>query len=270
MSSEKDNREFVTALARGLDVIKVFTQERPELTLSEVASFSGLTPATARRFLHTLQSLGYVTANGRRFLLTARVLDLSAPYLASMNLQEVAQDHLQDVVAATGDSSSVTILDGTEVVYIATVTAKRAARHAAHLGTRYPAFVSSTGRILLAFQDLDTQKATLAESHLKKFTEKTVVDVEALLQIFADARKNDIVSIEDEFDYGVVSVAVPIRSAQGAVIAAINCSTSPSRVKQVEMLKTREPILREAARKISDALRQYPMLVHSILAERHG
>jgi len=187
-----------------------------------------------------------------------------------MNLQEVAQDHLQDVVAATGDSSSVTILDGTEVVYIATVTAKRAARHAAHPGTRYPAFVSSTGRMLLAFQDLDTQKAILAESNLKKFTERTFVDVEALLQIFADARKNDIVSIEDEFDYGVVSVAVPIRSAEGAVIAAINCSTSPSRVKQEEMLKTREPILRDAARKISDALRQYPMLVHSVLAERQG
>lgn len=265
MSSDKINTEFVTALARGLDVLQVFSRERPELTLSEVASIAGLTPATARRFLHTLHSLGYIAVNGRRFLLTSRVLNLSAPFLSSMNLQEVAQQFLQDVVMETGDSSSVTILDGTEVVYIATVPAKRAARLTVNIGTRYPAYATSTGQILLANLEPAKQKAVLAETNFKKLTESTVTDPKALSEILAVVKRKGVAVVEDGIDYGVLSVAVPITTDQGKVIAAINCSTSPSRINRADMTKSRVPILRDAAQKISDALRQYPALVHSIL-----
>ena len=264
----KEDADFVTALARGLTVLQVFDASRPEMTLAEIATAAQLAPATARRSLHTFQALGYIRSSGKRFVLTPKVLDLSASFLSSMNLQQVAQQHLQDASDQTGDSASVAVLDGWEVVYIASVPAKRAVRLTAGIGTRYPAYATSMGRTLLAFASEEHRREVLAASRLVKLTSRTEINPEALWAIFARAKEDGYASVEDELDYGVVSVAVPLLAPSGSVVAAVNCSTSPSRVTQAELIETRLPILRETSAKISAELRRHPALIHAILGKR--
>jgi IclR family pca regulon transcriptional regulator len=263
MSTESP--DFVTALARGLTVLKVFSSANPEMTLAEVAQAAGVPPATARRSLLTLETLGYVRTHGRRFLLTPRVLDLSASFLASMNLQQVAQQYLQDVADQTGDSSSLAALDGTDVVYLASVPAKRAIRLTAGIGTRYPAYATSMGRAILGHLDFDKRDAVIDASNLTALTSKTVTDPVILRAILEEVRERGYASIEDELDYGVLSVALPIFTVDRIPVAAINCSTSPSRVSREELLETRLPILRETAGRITAELRRHPALVYAIL-----
>lgn len=265
MELSPESPDFVTALARGIDILLVFSREKPELTLSEVSALANVAPATARRSLLTLQALGYVRSYGRRFVLTPRVLRLSASFLSSMNLQEVANQYLQDVVNQTGDSSSVAVLDGGEIVYIASVPSKRSVRLTAGLGTRYPAYATSLGRAILAYLPPDALDRYLAETKLNKLTEKTVTEPEQLREILAEIRASGVASIQDELDYGVVSVSVPVFAENGAVVAAVNCSTSPARISREEMLASRLPLLQVTARQISETLRHNPALVHSVL-----
>lgn len=267
MEFSPESPDFVTALARGLDILLVFNRERPELTLSEVSTLAKVPAATARRSLLTLQYLGYVRSHGRYFVLTPRVLNLSASFLASMNLQEVANQYLQDVVDQTGDSSSVAILDGHEVVYIASVQAKRSLRLTASLGTRYPAYATSLGRLLLAYLPASKLAAYLQEAKFEQLTDKTVTNRHVLEGILKEIKATGISGIQDELDYGVVSVSLPIYADDGSVVAAVNCSTSPSRISLEELIKQRRPILERASKLISETLRQHPALVHSILGK---
>ena len=139
------DRDFVASLDRGLRILSAFERDEPELTLSEVAQKTGLTPATARRFLLTLKSLGYVGMNGRRFVLRPKVLDLAYSYLDSMNVDEALQPYLRELVQRTGDSSSVTVLEGTEIVYIANASVRRVVRLGAGVGSRFPAYPTAMG-----------------------------------------------------------------------------------------------------------------------------
>src|SRR4051812_32358455 len=143
--------EFVGSLERGLRVLQTFSRQHPQLTLSEVAALTELSPATARRSLLTLERLGYIGRTGRRFLLRPRVLVLSSGYLSAINTEVVLQPFLQEVVNLTGGSSSVTILDDDEIVYIAHASRNRAIRLTAGVGARYPAYPTSMGRVLLGF-----------------------------------------------------------------------------------------------------------------------
>ncbi|MEO9175251.1 MAG: helix-turn-helix domain-containing protein, partial [Gaiellales bacterium] len=151
---EQDDREtdFVQSLQRGLAVIRAFDAENPALTLSDVAKATGLARAAARRFVLTLVELGYMRAEGRTFRLSPRVLELGRPYLSSLTLPELAAPHVRDFVADVRESSSVAILDGLDIVYVAHVPAKRILSVSADIGTRDPAFATSLGRVLLASQ----------------------------------------------------------------------------------------------------------------------
>src|SRR4051794_14313947 len=142
--------DFVQSLERGLAVIRAFDHEHPELTLSEVAARTGVTRAVARRFLLTLAALGYVRSDGRFFSLTARGLELGYAYLSSLSLPEVAESHLEALVAEVNESSSVSVLDGDDVVYVARVPVSRIMTVSISVGTRFPAYVTSMGRVLLA------------------------------------------------------------------------------------------------------------------------
>ena len=142
--------DFVQSLERGLLVIRAFDAEHRELGLSEVARISGLTRAAARRFLLTLAKLGYVTFNDGRFSLTPRVLELGYAYLSSLTLPEVALPHMEALVAQVNESSSISVLDDTEIVYVARVPTSRIMRVAINVGTRFPAHATSMGRVQLA------------------------------------------------------------------------------------------------------------------------
>ena len=144
--------DFVQSLERGLSVIRAFDAEHPSLTLSEVATSTGLSRAAARRFLRTLVQLGYMRIDGSRFALRPKILELGYAYLSSLTLPEVAMPHLEQLVEQVHESSSVSELDGDDVIYIARVPTKRIMTVTISVGTRFPAYATSMGRVLLAAQ----------------------------------------------------------------------------------------------------------------------
>lgn len=260
--------DFVSSLAKGLDVLQAFSHDRPELTLSEVAEIVAITPAAARRSLLTLKTLGFVASHGRRFLLTPRVLRLSEAFLSSVSMQEVMQQFLQTVVDTTGDSSSVAVLDGAEILYIASVSAKRSFQLTPTIGTRYPAYCTSLGRAILAFSPRETVDQVLSGSDLVALTEHTVTDPERIREQLREARHLGMAGIQDELAYGVVSMAMPIRDRHGVAFASVNCSTSPARTSLENMMATRAEVLADARDRISASLAQHPVLFHSVLGAR--
>jgi IclR family transcriptional regulator, pca regulon regulatory protein len=144
------NSDFVQSLDRGLAVIRAFGPDRERLSLSEVARSTGLTRAATRRFLLTLVQLGYVRSDGREFSLRPRVLELGYAYLSGLELPEIAAPHLEELVAKVRESSSISVLDGDHIVYVARVPTKRIMTVAISVGTRFPAYATSMGRVLLA------------------------------------------------------------------------------------------------------------------------
>ncbi len=261
----RKDSEFLTTLARGLTVLRSFSKERPEMTLSEVATSTALSPAVARRCLNTLVELGYVGKKGKMFLLTPEVMDFAHAFLESMNLEEVVRPYLQEVRDKTGDSSSLAVLSHFDILYLVHVSTNRMVRMAAGVGTRFPAYATSLGRVLLAHHSNEFIEEFLHGTELKKLTDKTVTSISLLRKILKKTRRQGYASIRDELDYGIVSIAVPVRNDTGEIIAAINCSTATTRVDELEMLKSRLPYLQEASTRIEIELRRYPILVHSIL-----
>jgi IclR family pca regulon transcriptional regulator len=256
--------EFVASLERGLRVLSTFSREHPQLTLSEVAALTDLTPATARRSLHTLEMLGYVGRTGRRFLLRPKVLAIGTGYLSAINAEVVLQPFLQEVVNEVGGSSSVTVLDEVDIVYIAHASLNRMIRLTAGAGSRYPVYPTSMGRVLMAFQPESAIEAYFQRATLRKLTEHTETDQGLLRRILRDVRAKGYAAIQDELDYGIVSVALPIFGPHGRIVAAANCSDVTNRLDRDTMIKKRLPILRQAVRRIEGMLTQHPELTNSV------
>lgn len=243
--------DFVQSLERGLAVICAFDREHPELTLSEVAATTGVTRATARRFLLTLARLGYVRSDGRLFSLTPRVLELGYAYLSSLSLPEVAEPHLEALVAEVNESSSVSVLDGSDVVYVARVPVSRIMTVAISVGTRFPAYVTSMGRVLLAgMSDVDLD-GYLSTVEVNRLTPRTIASVAALRSELAKVRAQGFALVDQELEEGLRSVAAPIRDRAGRVIGAVNISTHASRTSLESMRRAMVPPLLAAAARIS-------------------
>jgi len=264
--------EYLSTLERGLSVLRSFTRERPEMTLSQVAAVTGLSPAVARRCLNTLVLLGYVGKKDKLFLLSPNVLAFAQAYQESMNLDEVVRPYLQDVRDRMGDSASLAVLSRDEILYLVHISTNRMIRVAAGYGTRFPAYPTSLGRVLLAWQPPERIADYFRRVELRKLTDKTVTSRSELEKVLRQCRREGYTSIQDELDYGIVSVAVPVMDPDGNILAAINCSTATTRVTEQEMVETRLPHLQEAARRIESELRSHPTLAHSIrsLAEESG
>ncbi len=246
--------DFVQSLDRGLAVIRCFSSERPSLTLSEVAERTGLTRAAARRFLLTLQELGYVGSTGRQFSLRPRVLALGYAYLSSFSVAQIAQPHLEDLAEELHESCSVSVLDGDDIVYVARASANRIMTIALTVGTRLPPYPTSMGRVLLAWLPPAEIDAILGRTSLRKLTEQTVVDPDELKQILATVRAQGWAAVDQELEAGVRSVAVPIRDSSGKVVAAINASAHAARVPMRTLEKQFLPRLLDAARQIDTEL----------------
>ena len=246
--------EYIQSLARGLSVIKTFGEDAPSLTLSEVAARVGLSRATARRILWTLHRLGYVQSDGRNFNLAVRTLDLGYAYLSSMNLWDAAQPYMEEVAEQVHESCSASVLDDTDIVYVARVPTHRIMSITLGIGTRLPAHATSMGRVLLtglAHGDLD---AWFRRVKLERLTEKTVVDPRRLRQIVETSRRRGFAMVDQELEQGVRSIAVPIHDAAGAVAAAVNVSAHVSRVSSTALVKKFLPHLRRAAEGIETAV----------------
>jgi len=244
------NSDFVQSLDRGLAVIRAFGPDRERLSLSEVARATNLTRAAARRFLLTLVKLGYVRSDGREFSLRPRVLELGYAYLSGLTLPDVAGPHLEELVARLHESSSISILDGQHVVYVARVPTKRIMTVAISVGTRFPAYATSMGRVLLAALPPDALEQYLAEAVLEPLTANTVTDAGRLREILAEVAAQGYAIVDQELEEGLRAVAAPIRGAQDTGTAAINVSVHASRVSVDSLRADIVPALLETARQI--------------------
>lgn len=249
-----ESADFVQSFARGLAVIRAFDAEHPVLTLTEVARRAEIPPAAARRFLRTLEALGYVRSDGRTFTLTPRVLELGFSYLSALSLPELMQPHLEALSRMLGESVSAAVLAGTDIVYIARVPTRRIMSVGITIGTRFPAFATSMGRVLLA----DLPPAELAEvltlAEPSALTERTVTDAAALAAEIARVRHQGWAIVDGELEEGLRSLAVPVRGKDGRAAAALNVSTA-SRTVSLSVLRDHHlPLLRKTAEAIEAEL----------------
>jgi len=211
-------------------VIRAFNAQHPVMTLTEVAARTGLTRATARRFLHTLVELGYVRTDGKTFALTAMVLQLGYAYLSGLSLPQLAQPHLEELSLKLGQSTSAAVLDGTDIVYVARVTTRRIMTVGITVGTRFPAYATSMGRVLLAGLPQDRLDDYLAKVEIVPLTPKTISSKEQLLSILEEVREQGWCLLDQELELGLMSVAAPIMNTTGKVVAAANVSLQAQNV----------------------------------------
>jgi IclR family transcriptional regulator, pca regulon regulatory protein len=246
---------FVQSLARGLSVIEAMGSSGGPMTLSEAAVATGLSRAAARRLLLTLEELGYVASNGRKFQLTPRVLGLGYSYLASLPLAQVVLPHMERVVEEVHESCSVSVLDGHEIVYIARVPTKRIMAANLSVGTRLPAYVTSMGRVLLATLPACDLECYLANVELVARTSRTVASVAELRRVLTAVARQGWALVDQELEDGVRSVAVPLRDRGGRVVAAMNVSGHATRTSRTHLTRDVLPLLQAAAAQIDAALR---------------
>lgn len=253
-TSRDPSGQYVQSLARGLSVIRAFNADHPEMTLSDIARNTGLTRATSRRFLLTLVELGYVKTDGRFFALTARVLELGFSYLSALSLPEIAQPHLEQLAATIHESTSASVLDGMDIVYVARVPTRRIMSVRINIGTRFPAYATSMGRVLLSGLTPSELDAHLATLDFESLTTHTITSKNALLQELARVREQGWAIVDQELEEGLRSIAVPIRHSSGAVIAAINVSTTAGSQSLESIYANLLPPLQLAAERISSDL----------------
>lgn len=250
--------DHVQSLVRGLAVIRAFSDQRPEMTLSDVARETGLTRAAARRFLLTLVDIGYVRTDGRQFSLTPRVLELGYAYLSAAGLPEVAAPHLQWLTEQVEESASASVLDGDDVVYVARVPTRKIMSVGISIGTRFPAVLTSMGRVLLAGARPDVRDDVLARASRAPRTPFTVTDPAELHAELNRIAAQGWALVDQELEVGLRSVAAPVRRSDGTVVAAINVSVSAGSGSVTDTENQLVAPLLEAARRISSDLAALP------------
>ncbi len=246
--------DFVQSLERGLAVIQAFSAASPRLTLSDVARATGLTRAASRRFLLTLQHLGFVDSDEREFFLTPRILRLGYTYLSSTPFWSLAQTHIEELVDRVHESSSISVRDRDEIVYVARVPTKRIMTISLAVGTRLPMYPTSMGRVLLAGQSDDEIDAYLARAELRPLTGRTVTDPAALRAMVMDVREQGWALVDQELEDGVRSVAAPLCDASGHVLGAVNVSAHATRTNLDVLRKQFLPALLDTTARINDDL----------------
>jgi len=247
-------------LAKGLAVIRAFTREHAALSLSDVARSASIPAATARRCLLTLEDSGYVTRNGRSFLLRPKVLELGAAYLESMNIEHITRTHLEELAGNTRDSAALCVLDGVEIVYVARASVRTLVRLEAHVGSRFPAHATSTGRVLLAGVSEERLQRYFDSARFEALTERTVTDPGKLHDLIQECRRAGYSVVEDELAYGVIALAVPVFDQQRRVVAALNTSSHSRRISRTRLVRERLSMLQQVSRQISGALATVPWL----------
>ena len=250
----ESNREFVGSLAKGLNVIRVFGKDSPTMSVSEVARSTGITRAGARRLLLTLHSLGYLRNDGRRFSLAPKTLELGYSFLSSRGWLSIASPLLENLKATLTESVSVTMLEDTDVVYIARFPADRVITVSMDVGSRRPAYCTAMGRVLLGELPELEARAILDRSHLVAHTPRTVVDKEALMEEFRKARRQGHAIVDQELEDGLVAASVPLRDCHGAVLAAVNVCGHASQLALDDLERRCLPALRETVRRISQSV----------------
>jgi IclR family transcriptional regulator, pca regulon regulatory protein len=251
MPRRDSSPDFIEALARGLDVIRVFQPRQPVMSLAAVASAAGLARPTARRILLTLEQLGYVRSADRGFELTPRVLELGLPYVLSRSMWEVARPHMEALVARTHESSSIAQLDGSDIVYVARVAVPKIITLAVTIGTRFPAMQTSLGKVLLAALPADQAEEVLAEASRSLVTPRWQPDRTERTAELRAVRARGWSLTDEQLAPGIRSVAAPLRDGDGRVVAAMNVTVHAAETPVNVLTGEYLPMLLETAGAIS-------------------
>jgi IclR family transcriptional regulator, pca regulon regulatory protein len=247
-AEEAPPREIVQAAERSFAIIRAFGQRRQMLTQSQVADATGLSRATARRFLQSMEALGYVGRDGRQYYLRPRVLDLGYAYLSSMSLWDVAKSQMELLVEQVRESSSASVLDGTDIIFTVRVPTKRLMSVQVEVGTRFPAHATSMGRVMLADlpeRALDDYFGRVVPEQL---TPRSVTSEAELRIILKEVASQGFCLLDEELEEGVRSLAVPLHDRQGSVIASMNVCAHASRVSAQRLRdEFLSPLLQAAA-----------------------
>ena len=258
--------DFVEALARGLSVLSCFDARHPRMTLTEIAAASGLARPTARRLLLTLQELGYVRAEGGSFALTPRVLRLGMAYVNALGLWDIARPHMENLVASTKESSSMSQLDGSDIVYVARVAVPKIITLRVSIGTKFPAVRTSQGKVLLAALDETALRGVLAlpsEAGLPPYADdRSMADIRDELRT---VRARGWALADEELAPGIRSVAAPVRDGDGSVRAALNVTVHASETTVQTLVTEHLPKLLRTAGDISAEWALWQDMPHSEL-----
>lgn len=247
----KKSAETVQSLVKGLAVIMAFNQQRPSMTLSEVANVTGYTRAATRRFLLTLVNEGFAKQEGKIFSLTAKVLELGFSYLSTLDIWHNAKPLMTALVEQLNESCSAAVLDGYDVVYVARVaTTKRIMSVTLNIGSRLPAVATSMGRVLLANMSLPVLERFIDTCVIEQYTRYTLIDKTALMTEIAQVRKQGYSMVEQELEIGLTSISVPVHDGAGEVIAALNVSTHMSQTARQQIFENILPVLQQCARQV--------------------
>lgn len=243
---------FMTSLERGLAVLQAFSQERRVLTTSQISQRTGIPRAAVRRCLYTLAKLGFVTEEDNRlFSLRPRVLKLGHAYLATTPLAHAAQPVLRHISSTLNESSSVAILDGDEILYIARASTSRIMSIDLHIGSRLPAYCTSMGRVLLAQLSPDALNAYLDRTKRIQYTPRTIVSRDGLISTLESVRSNGYALVDQELEIGLRSIAVPVNGPDGHATAALNVGVQAARISVAEMESRILPALLEGAQELA-------------------
>jgi IclR family pca regulon transcriptional regulator len=247
--------EYNQGLARGLELIRAFTDERPRLTVAEAAQATGMTRATARRALLTLEDLGYARREGRAFSLTPKILSLGYSFLASQRIESHVLPILKDVTEATGESCSLGMVEGDEIVYAAISPApQRLLSLRLTVGSRLPLLTTSMGRAALAAMAQSRRDALLAEGRIVRHNDKTMTDRAQIAAQVREAAETGFAVSDGELDVALRSVSVAVLGRDRQPVGAVSLGAVASRVSLATMIEKFLPPLRRAARAVGEAL----------------
>lgn len=253
--SERDGKEFMASLAKGLAVLSAFSAGRPTMSLSEAAQAAGLSRAAARRVLLTLGSLGYVEQNGRNFTLAPKILELGFAYLSIQSWIERAEPLMRQLSTDVRAASNAATLHGAEVVFVARATAPSwFMAPAIPVGTRLPAFHTSLGRVLLGHLPPEDIRARLKATRIVQHTPYTIMDRAALVERVIADREQGFSIVDEELERGLRTLAVPVVSRAGAAIGAINLVARAGQTTRNEMRDRFLPPLQKTAARIAEGL----------------
>ncbi len=242
---------FMTSLARGLAVIQAFSQQKRELTISQLSNKTGFSRAAVRRCLYTLTRLGFAGSDdSRHFFLRPRVLALGHSYISSMPLASAAQPVLEQVSHLLHESCSIATLDGLDIIYVGRANVTRIMSVHLGVGSRLPAFCTSMGRVLLADLPPEELESYLARVEFTRYTQRTVTTLDKLRQVLTLVRRNGYSIVDQELELGLRSMAVPIQNPSGKVVAALNVGTHAQRVSIQDMQTKFLPHLQAAAQEL--------------------
>jgi IclR family pca regulon transcriptional regulator len=254
MAKDDGDRDYVQSLDRGITVLLAFDAEHPEPTLAELAQLTGFSRPAVRRFLITLERMGYVRGSGGRWSLTPRVLSIGQHYTESHALIELAQPHLLELAERTSESASLATLDGDEVVYVARVPVRRIMSINVSVGTRVPAHATSMGRVLLAWAPLVVVDEVLTGRPLRAVTPNTLTDLDDIRAELSRVRAQGWSIVSEELEVGLLSASAPVRDRSGEVVAALASSTSVGRSDPDTLRRDVVPLLVRTADRISASL----------------